>query len=352
MRCYALDESQCAGSGFGDGLRQAALELPGRIGRLAFLRQRHGGSQSFGGVRRVYAETLKHYGVVADPARVRDPNRKGSVENAIGHTQATALKGRRFESIEEHNAFLEHWETRWAAPRIHGSARRQVQAMFEEERAHLRPLPVLGMQYFTEVTRTVADDSCVRVDHCSYGARPARIGAKVLVRVYARRIEIRDLATQALLRSHDRAERPGTVVLPAAERVFNPSRETRRILAQARAIGADASRLCELLFAIEGRVGQRKLWGIVSLAERYPRRLVDAACARALQDGLYSYRHVKALTERLVADALKALDATPSAEPLTQQHELIRPAEEYAALFDRAAADSLTHDRSTQHDPQ
>lgn len=34
----------------------------------------------------VYAATLKHYGVVADPARVRDPNRKGSVENAIGHT--------------------------------------------------------------------------------------------------------------------------------------------------------------------------------------------------------------------------------------------------------------------------
>ncbi len=38
--------------------------------------------------------------VVADPARVRDPNRKGTVENAIGHTQDTALKERRFESLE------------------------------------------------------------------------------------------------------------------------------------------------------------------------------------------------------------------------------------------------------------
>ena len=82
----------------------------------------------------VYAATLAHYGVVADPARVRDPNRKGTVENAIGHTQATALKGRRFESLEEQNDFLEHWESKWAASRIHGSARRQVQAMFEEER--------------------------------------------------------------------------------------------------------------------------------------------------------------------------------------------------------------------------
>lgn len=40
----------------------------------------------------VFAATLAHYEVVADPARVRDPNRKGSVESAIGHTQATALR--------------------------------------------------------------------------------------------------------------------------------------------------------------------------------------------------------------------------------------------------------------------
>ena len=291
----------------------------------------------------VYAATLKHYGVVADPARVRDPNRKGSVENAIGHTQATALKGRRFESIEEQNTFLEHWEAKWAASRIHGSERRQVRAMFEEEKPHLQPLPLLGMQYFTEAQRTVCDDSCVRVDHSSYAARPAPIGSRVLVRVFERRIEIRELKTQALLRTHTRAERPGTVVLPADERVFNPSRETRHILAQAKAIGADAARLCELLFAIEGRVGQRKLWGIVSLAERYPRRLVNSACARALADGIYSYRHVKAATERLVTEALAAIDtaqATPAQGELalTQEHPLIRSADDYAELFARGAA--------------
>ena len=48
----------------------------------------------------VYATMLAHHGAVADPYRVRDPNRKGTVENAIQHTQCTALKGRKFESIE------------------------------------------------------------------------------------------------------------------------------------------------------------------------------------------------------------------------------------------------------------
>ena len=46
----------------------------------------------------VYAALLAHYGVVADVCRVGDPNRKGTVESAIQHTQSTALKGRRFES--------------------------------------------------------------------------------------------------------------------------------------------------------------------------------------------------------------------------------------------------------------
>jgi hypothetical protein len=296
----------------------------------------------------VYAAMLEHYSVVADPARVRDPNRKGTVEHAIGHTQATALKGKRFESIEAQNEFLEHWETNWAAKRIHGTERQQVQAMFEAERAHLKPLPLLGMQYFTQGVRTVCDDSCVRVDHSSYAARPAAIGSKVLVRIFERRIEIRDLQG-ALLRTHAKAERPGSVVLPADERVFNPSRETRLILRQAKEIGQHASRLCELMFAAEGRVGQRKLWGIVGLTKRYPAVCIDSACAQALEQGVYSYNHVKTLSERLFASAMASMDegsnhgsdgdAGDSLEDglLAQQHELIRQADEYADLFTQAA---------------
>jgi hypothetical protein len=69
--------------------------------------------------------------------------------------------------------------------------------------------------------------------------------------------------------------------------------------------------------------------------------LIDAACAQALEHGVHSYGHVKAVTERLVADALAALQ--PSAmeaqaqSALTQQHELIRSTQEYGDLFAHAA---------------
>ena len=138
------------------------------------------------------------------------------------------------------------------------------------------------------------------------------------------------------------------MVLPNEERVFNPSRETRAILKQADDIGLDAARLCQLLFAIEGRVGQRKLWGIVHLADRYPRQMVNAACTQALDDGVYSYSHVKAITERLVADALRRMDsADPASDQAsgpvpTQAHDLIRSPQEYGELFALACASTTT----------
>ena len=282
----------------------------------------------------VYRDLLAHYGVVADPARVRDPNRKGTVENAIQHTQSTALKGERFETIEEQNTFLEQWETRWAAPRIHGSARRQVETMFQEERAHLKPLPLEGFRYFTECERTVADDTCIRIDHSSYAARPALIGSRVLVRLYEQQIEIRNRQTHSLLRTHPRALRPGSLLLPDDERPFNPSRETRRILSQAAEIGPATLALCQHWFTRDGRVGQRKLWGIVGLAKRYPRRLIDQACAQALRENVGSYKAIQHLTERLLNAALADIDAPIQCElDLTQQHPLIRGGDDYADLF-------------------
>ena len=60
----------------------------------------------------LYRDVLSHYGVVAMPCRVRDPDRKGKVEAGVGHAQKTPLKGQRFESLEEAQAYLDHWEKR------------------------------------------------------------------------------------------------------------------------------------------------------------------------------------------------------------------------------------------------
>ncbi len=89
----------------------------------------------------LYRDVLAHYGALALPCRVRHPDRKGKVESGIGHTQKM-LRGLRFESAEDAQGHLDHWDERWADTRIHGTTKRQVAAMFAEERPHLAPLPI------------------------------------------------------------------------------------------------------------------------------------------------------------------------------------------------------------------
>ena len=67
------------------------------------------------GLNPLYRDVLAHYGVTALPCKVRDPDRKGKVESGVGYTQMTPLKGKKFESLEEAQAYLDHWEERWSA---------------------------------------------------------------------------------------------------------------------------------------------------------------------------------------------------------------------------------------------
>jgi hypothetical protein len=85
-----------------------------------------------------------------------------------------AFDGRRFESIEQQNEWLAHWEERWAAPRIHGRKERQVLAMYLEEKPYLRPLPLESFRYFRQETRTVDDSGPLPVDASHYAARSPR----------------------------------------------------------------------------------------------------------------------------------------------------------------------------------
>jgi transposase len=297
-------------------------------------------------LNRLYAAMLAHNGVTADPTRVRDPDRKGTVENAIQHTQGTALKGRKFESIEEQNEFLQHWEEKWAAPRIHGRAKRQVEAMFQEEKPFLRALPIVPFRYFAEGTRTVYDDTTITVDGASYAARPAAIGSQVLVRVYGLEIEIRDLRTQELIRVHPRAA-PGSIRLPEHERPFNPSRQTNYLLAQAEAVGPRTHELCLKLFEKQGRVSQKSMWGILGVAKKYPARITEQACEIALASGVRSSKQVRTIADHCFAEALakveRAETSGAASEPRLAQHDpLIRDAAEYDEFFNRAARAAVT----------
>jgi hypothetical protein len=155
----------------------------------------------------LYRDVLAHYGVVALPCRVGDPDRKGKVEAGVGHAQKTPLRGLRFETLEEAQAYLDRWDTRWADTRIHGTTKRQVAAMFAEEQPAPGPLPLEPFRYHRYGERTVHLDGCVEVEAASYGAPPGWIGRCVHVQWNELHVRLLSPMTGQLLREHLRAPR-------------------------------------------------------------------------------------------------------------------------------------------------
>ena len=273
-----------------------------------------------------YAAMLSHYGAVADPCRVRDPNRKGTVESAIQHTQSTALKGRKFKTIEEQNIWLAHWEEKWAAPRIHGRKKRQVMEMFLEEKPHLARLPLEGFRYFKEEERTVDDSGLVQVKGIYYTALPAKLRSIVKVRIFENEIEISDL-DGLILRRHEKGTRKGEFMMPEEDRIFNPSRETAKLIARVEKIGPSTANLAREIFAKLGRPGQKAIYGLTSLTRHYKRDEIESVCASVLATGQPSYAAVKRLLERKAVPVVwPALLQEPSGG--------IRSIEEYQTFWD------------------
>ena len=291
------------------------------------------------GLNPVYAAMLAHYGVVADPCRVRDPNRKGTVESAIQHTQATALKGRKFDSIDAQNAWLAHWEERWAALRIHGRKKRQVMEMYQEEQPKLRALPLEGFRLFKQGVRTVDDAGLVQVDGSYYAALPAALNSQVSVRIFDHAIEILDAGGQ-VLRRHDKSLRKGAFVIKSTDRIFNPSRESARVLARVEKIGPHTAALARELFARLGRPGSRALYGLASLTRTYARADIEAVCERLLEAQCASYASVKSALARRAA-------AASAADPpvLTQSGPGIRAITEYQSFWETHSRTQPTGDK-------
>ena len=270
----------------------------------------------------LYRDVLAHYGAVAMPCRVQDPDRKGKVESGVGHAQRTPLKGLRFESLEEAQAYLDRWEERWADTRIHGTTKRQVAAMFAEEKPFLLPLPVEPFRYYQYGERIVHLDGCVEVEAAYYGAPPGWIGRQVRVQWDDVFVRLLDPKTGQLLREHVRQKRGWYRIKPEDHSKRTPLR-TSQLLWRAGRAGAHIGALCEAIHRQLGEVGVRRILGVLSLAKKYGAAAVDEACAAALDMGVQEYRFVRRYLERCPQAPLSLQQVDPLIRELVQYRDLI-----------------------------
>ena len=268
----------------------------------------------------LYAAVLKHYGVVALPCRPYAPDLKGKVESAVGYTQETALKGKRFESIEAQNVHLFHWNERWAFTRIHGTTKRQVRVMFEEERPFLLPLPPTRFEYYDVGERTVHLDGFIEVNGAYYHAPPHYVGAKVIVHIGRLWVRILDPKTHQLLREHA-ATGKGQRRIVEADLPKQTPPKVLDLVARIARFGPSCAIFARAVENERGVLATRTLFGVLDLARRYGPESLERACTLAVVADAWRLRFLRTY-----------LAHHPPA-PLTSQHQIIPPIDTYAQHF-------------------
>lgn len=270
----------------------------------------------------LYRDVLRHYGAIAIPCRVRDPDRKGKVESGVGHTKRTPLKGLRFESLEEAQAYLDRWDERWADTRIHGTTKRQVAAMFADERPHLTPLPVEPFRYYKFGERVVHLDGCVEIDAAYYHAPPGWIGRVVHVQWDGLRVRLLCPRTGHLLREHLVQRRGGRRVQPGDEPAKTP-RRVLDLLAELARAGEHVRTLTTTFHERRGEAAGRGLLGTRALIKKHGASVVDDACGALLELGLADYRSLRRYLDRWPPAPLSLAQVDPLIRSLTHYRDLI-----------------------------
>jgi transposase len=270
----------------------------------------------------LYRDVLAHYGAVALPCRINHPDRKGKVESGVGHAQRTPLKGKRFESLEEAQAYLDRWEANCADTRIHGTTKRQVAAMFAEEKSALLPLPLEPFRYYQFGERTVHLDGCVEVDAAYYSAPPGWIGRSVKVQWDGLWVRILDPKTGQLMREHFRQKR-GQHGFDQQDRSPRTPLRVHQLLWRTEQAGSHIGTFCHALHDRQGPGAVRRIQGVLALAKKFGTPAVDKACALALEMRVHQYSFVKHYLQHCPPAPLSLQQVDPLIRNLLQYRDLI-----------------------------
>jgi len=279
-----------------------------------------------------YQQFAEHSGFIPLPCLPRKPQHKGKTESGVGYTQDNALKGRKFDSIEEQNAFLRNWNRTWARTRIHGTTKRQVWKMFQEERSSLKPLPESEFEFFKVSCRTVHADGHIEVNKSYYSVPYQYLGMRLIVHYNSKWVKVFNKEKNHLtLLAFHRATNQGRFKtskehLPL-KKTFTTITYTKHLIGRCSQIGESCENWAKQALDEREQRAFRPIQGILSLTKKYGSENVNTACKKAMTLNSFRYHTVKLLCEDY------SEKDNPQME-LIQNHELIRETAEYQKYLD------------------
>lgn len=272
-----------------------------------------------------YADLERHYGFIADPAKVRSPKLKGKVERVVPVVRKHLLAGRSFKDIIEANARALSWSKDEIGQEIHGTIKRKPYPVFlEEEKSSLKPLPDEPFETPLWKECTVPSDHHVVFDRSYYSLPTRHIGKKVWVRGVQKLVQI--FYQHELIKTHPRSKYPGQRITDETD---YPPEKLAYLMAtptycrkKASEYGPHTEKLICNILSDHAMRNLRKAQGILRLGEKYGKEL-EQASERALAFGNYRYKSLKTILEK---ELCKPEDA-PLVSPLSPLGEsFLRPA--------------------------
>lgn len=272
----------------------------------------------------------RHYSTVILPTKPYMPRHKGKIEAGVKYVKNNALKARKFSSLEEENRCLADWERTVADTRIHGTTKRQVKLLFEQERAALLPLPLERFACFQEGKRKVNRDGHVEVAKAYYSAPPEYLGREVWVRWDARLVRIFNHRFEqiAVHTRHEQGRFSTHHQHIAKEKISGLERGAAYLLSQVSVVGPFTRQWSEAVVTARGIEGTRVLQGLLSLTKKHSCESLEKACEIALAHGCWRLRAVRQLLGRTAAKQEPL--------PFLAEHPIIRPLADYSAIVAQA----------------
>ena len=266
-----------------------------------------------------YSDFARHYGCTIKACAPRQPQQKGRIENGVGYIKKNFLAGLALADFAPLNPAARVWLDTVANVRLHGETHRRPVDLFQEEKAHLRPLPAAA--YDAALIRPVrATNRCrVVVETNRYSVPPAYAGQLLTLKLEAERLRL--FAGEQCVAEHRRSyekhqdcEQPDHVQTLLHER--SEARHQRLLLTflgLAACAPAYHAQLAERRLNLRHHVQK-----IVALAESYGADAIGRALDDAHALGAYSCEYIANLLEQR-----QRLAPAPGALHLTRASDLL-----------------------------
>ena len=274
----------------------------------------------------------RHYGTSILPARPYHPQDKGKVESAVQVVERwilMRLRHQKLRSIDDVNDAIEPLLGQLNQKPFQKLPGSRASCFAEIDAPALQPLPAQAWEFAVFKTVRVHIDQHVEFEGHRYSVPQALVGQQIEVRVTERAVEV--LHRGQRIASHARSAHKGgytTVAehLSAAHRAhlqWTPE----RLIHWGETIGVATGRFVVRLLEQRRHPehGYRACLGLLSLAKRYGKPRLEAACLLALEIGVTKYTNVRDILAN-GRDQKPAQDATQWTSP---EHEHVRGAAYY-----------------------